>query len=191
MPEGDYVEEEKHNTSENLESRIKGLLAEKGVEICRKQNIDELSSRGYGVVEDDRLLLSFYEALYLMDKSMLEVEDKKGHKMDFQAILQRYKSLDENAWAEYLAYRDLRSRGYVVREGFGSGVDFRVYERGEYSKDTAKYLILSIQEGKPISLGELTNVMQQCQSLKKDLVLAVMNRRGEVVYYSVSRLTLA
>jgi tRNA-intron endonuclease len=78
----------------------------------------------------------------------------------------------------------------VVREGFGSGVDFRVYERGEYNKDTAKYLILSIQEGKPISLEDLINALKQSQSLKKELVLAVMNRRGEIVYYSVSQLTL-
>jgi len=30
----------------------------------------------------------------------------------------------------------------------------------------------------------------QCQSLKKELVLAVINRRGEIVYYSVSQLSL-
>jgi tRNA-intron endonuclease len=89
-----------------------------------------------------------------------------------------------------LTYRDLRSRGYAIREGFGLGVDFRVYERGEYGKDTAKYLILSIQEGKPISLEDLANALKQCQSLKKELILAAMNRRGETVYYLVSQLNL-
>jgi tRNA-intron endonuclease len=181
----------KENASDASELRIQGLLAEKGVKVSKKQNVDELSSRGYGVPEDNVLLLTFCEALYLMDKGVLEVEDKKGHKASFQELLQRYKCANENAWAEYLAYRDLRSRGYVVREGFGLGIDFRVYERGEYSKDTAKYLILSIQEGKPIALKDLTNALQQCQSLKKELILAVMNRRGEVVYYSVSQLNLA
>lgn len=173
------------------EVRIKGSLAEKGVKVSRKEDVDELSSRGYGTPADNGLLLTFYETLYLMDKNMLEVTDKKAGEIDFQGLLRRFEDVDENAWAEYLAYRDLRSRGYVVREGFGLGVDFRVYERGEYSKDTAKYLILSIQEGKPISLEDLTNALQQCQSLKKELVLAVMNRRGEIVYYSVSQLTLA
>ena len=170
--------------------RIKGLLVEKGVRISKNQNAEEISSRGYGVAENDELLLTFYEALYLLDKGFLEVEDEKGKKVDFQRLLQCYEGADENAWAKYLAYRDLRSRGYVVREGFGLGVDFRVYERGEYSKDTAKYLILSVQEGKPISLEDLTRIMTQCQSLKKELVLTVMNRRGEIVYYSVSQLTL-
>jgi len=181
----------KENVSGNSELRIKGLLAEKGVKISRKADVNELSSRGYGVSENDALSLTFCESLYLAEKGILEVENKDGGKEDFQRLLQCYKDADEEAWVKYLAYRDLRSRGYVVREGFGLGVDFRVYERGEYSKDTAKYLILSIQEGKPFSIQNLTNVLRESQSLKKELVLAVMNRRGEVVYYSVSQLTLA
>lgn len=172
------------------EVKIKGVIVEKGVRISEKDAIKELSSRGYGAEENNNLLLTFYEALYLMDKGMLEVEDEKEGNVDFRNLLQHYESIDENAWAKYLIYRDLRNRGYVVREGFGLGVDFRVYERGEYGKDAAKYLILSVQEGKPIALEDLTNALKNCQSLKKELVLAVMNRRGETVYYSVSQLTL-
>jgi len=172
------------------QTKIKGLLDRKGVTVTEQQSIDELTSKGYGQTENSKLLLSFYEALYLLDRGLLEIEDRKGHNTDFQKLLQSYKSTGENAWAAYLAYRDLRSRGYVVRGGFGSGVDFRVYERGDYSKSTAKYLILSIQEGKPISIKDLTNALTQSLSLKKELVLAVMNGRGETVYYSVSQLNL-
>jgi tRNA-intron endonuclease len=169
---------------------VKGVLTEEGVKISKNQNVEEISSRGYGVTEKDEFLLKFYEALYLLDKGLMEVKDGKGKKADFQSLLQLYESADENAWAKYLTYRDLRSRGYVVREGFGLGVDFRVYDRGDYSRDTAKYLVLSVQEGKPILLEDLTRVMTQSQSLKKELILTVMNRRGEIVYYSVSQLTL-
>jgi len=176
--------------SSRLELRIKGSLTENGVKISKKEYVDELSSRGYGVKENNELLLTFHEALYLLDKGWLEVNDEKGNKVNFQSLLKIHESIDENAWIKYLTYRDLRSRGYAVREGFGLGVDFRVYERGEYGKDTAKYLILSIQEGKPIQIEDLTRIMIQCQSLKKELILAVINRRGEIVYYSVSQLTL-
>ena len=180
----------KEKTAEASELKIKGLLGEDGVRIPKDKSVEEISSRGYGTAKNDTVLLTFYEALYLMDKDMLEVENKKGKRVDFQELLQCYERIDENAWAKYLTYRDLRSRGYAIREGFGLGVDFRVYERGEYGKDTAKYLILSIQEGKPISLEDLANALKQCQSLKKELILAVMNRRGETVYYSVSQLNL-
>jgi tRNA-intron endonuclease len=171
-------------------SELKGVLAGKGVRISEKESADELSSRGYGVAKKKELLLTFYEALYLLDKGMLKVEDEDGGKVDFQRLLQCYEDVDENAWVSYLVYRDLRGRGYVVREGFGSGVDFRVYDRGDYSKDTAKYLIVNIQEGRPISIADLTNALTQSLSLKKELILAVMNRRGEIVYYSISELNL-
>jgi len=172
-----------------LEFRTSGILVEKGVRIADKSSIDALSSRGYGTLENELFTLTFYEALYLVDKGMLEVKDAKGEAADFQSLLHCYEAQNENAWVSYLVYRDLRSRGYVAREGFGAGIDFRMYERGAYGKDTAPYLVLSTQEGKPLGIDELADSLQQCQSQKKELTLAVMNRRGEIVYYSVSQLT--
>src|SRR3972149_4860966 len=179
----------KGNTAGGSEIKTSGTLVEKGVRITEKSNIDALSSRGYGTAENDLFTLAFYEALYLLDKQLLEVKGKKGEEVDFQGLLRCYERLDENAWVHYLIYRDLRSRGYVVREGFGAAIDFRIYERGAYGKDTASYLILSTQEGKPLPIEDLTGALQQCQSQKKEMLLAVMNRRGEIVYYSVSQLT--
>jgi tRNA-intron endonuclease len=171
------------------EIRAKGLLTEKGVEIPERSSIDALSSRGYGTILNETFTLSLYEALYLLDKEQLEVLDKNKKSAKFETLLEHYQEKDENAWVNYLVYRDLRTRGYVVREGFGVETNFRIYERGAYGKDTAQYLVLSIQEGKPLPIQDLKNAVQQCQSQKKELTIAVMNRRGETVYYSVSPLT--
>lgn len=171
------------------EFRTSGILGEKGVGVADKSSIDALTSRGYGTLENETFTLAFHEALYLADKGMLEVKDEKGDTVDFQGLLKCYEAVNENAWVSYLVYRDVKSRGYVAREGFGGGIDFRVYERGGYGKDTAPYLLLSTQEGKPLGIDQLADALQQCQSQKKELVLAVMNRRGEIVYYSVSPLT--
>ncbi len=172
-----------------VEFHTAGQLTNKGVTITEQSSIDALSCRGYGTTEDQILTLTFFEALYLQDKGMLEVKGKSNETVDFQKILHSYEAVNENAWVNYLVYRDLRSRGYVVREGFGAGTEFRVYERGAYGKDSASYMVLGTQEGKPLAIDMLASVMQQCQSQKKELVLAVMNRRGEIVYYSVSQLT--
>ncbi|MEM2092971.1 MAG: tRNA-intron lyase [Candidatus Bathyarchaeia archaeon] len=167
-----------------------GVLVDNGVRIKSGPSADELSSRGYGIKDDGGLLLKFYEALYLLDKGLLRVRDEEGKDVTFDHLLHFAGETDENIWTKYMVYRDLRSRGYVVRGGFGLSVDFRVYERGEYGKDTAKYLILTLQEGKNINLAKLTHVLKQCQNLKKELILAVMSRRGEIVYYSVSQLNI-
>ncbi len=179
----------KENPSGGPEPKAEGLIVENGVKVAEQSSIDALTQRGYGTKEKETFTLTFYEALYLQDKQMLTVKDKKGNNIDFQTLLQGYQKLDENAWAHYLVYRDLRSRGYVAREGFGKAIDFRIYERGSYGKDSAASLILSTQEGKPLPMEDLTEALKQSQSLKKDLILGVMNRRGEIVYYSVSPLT--
>ena len=173
--------------------KIETFLHEKTILVSstEKEAIESLSSRGYGISENENLTLSFYEALFLLNRGIIEVKEEKTKKQfSFETLLQRYQTLEENAWVKYLIYRDLRSRGYVAREGFGLGIDFRVYERGEYGKAAATYLIFGIQEGQPVSVEELARALKHVQSLKKKLVLAVLNRRGEVVYYSLSKLTL-
>ena len=171
------------------EFRTNGTLSKKGVVVAEQSSIDALTTRGYGTLEDKVFTLTFFESLYLVDKGMLEVKDENYKVADFQTLLHCYEAQSDNAWVSYMVFRDLRSRGYVAREGFGAGIDFRMYERGTYGKDTAPYLVLSMQEGKPLGIDELTSALQQCQSQKKELTLAVMNRRGEIVYYSVSQLT--
>src|SRR3989304_7946548 len=175
---------DKANSASGSELKASGVLVEKGARITEKSSVDALSQRGYGTAENDVFTLSFYEALYLLDKEMLEVKDETGEAVDFQSLLHCYEGVDENAWVNYLVYRDLRSRGYVVREGFGAGIQVRVYERGAYGKDQASYLILVTQEGKPLPVDGLVSALQKCQSQKKELILAVMNRRGEIVHYS-------
>ncbi len=172
-----------------VEFRTNGVLTEKGVTISEQSNIDALSSRGYGTLENKVFTLTYYESLYLLDKGMLEIKDPNGKAKDFQTLLHSYEAKNDNAWVNYLVYRDLRSRGYVVREGFGGGIDFRIYERGTYGKDTAPYLIMITQEGKPLPVNDLADALSKCKSQKKELILAVMNRRGEVVHYSVSPLS--
>ena len=173
------------------ELKILASMRENDVLVSSPEGVEGLSSRGYGVPENGKLTLTFYEALFLLGKEVIEVEDEKtGEKIGFQDLLKHFQLVDENAWVRYLIYRDLRSRGYVAREGFGLGIDFRVYERGEYGKETAKYLIFGVQEGQPVTLEELARTLRYVQSLKKNLVLAVINRRGEIVYYSLSQLTL-
>ena len=60
-----------------VEFRTSGVLAEKGVIVSEQSNIDALSSRGYGTLENKVFTLTFFEALYLLDKGMLEVKRRK------------------------------------------------------------------------------------------------------------------
>ncbi|MBS7643287.1 tRNA-intron lyase [Candidatus Bathyarchaeota archaeon] len=171
--------------------QIEAIYVEGKLIVSSSEAVSSLEQRGYGTKEEKTgLILSPTEALYLLGDKKLRVVDKdSGIEQDFPTLLGKIRTIDPEIWIRYLIYRDLRDRGYVVREGFGLGVDFRVYERGQYGEEAAKYIVFGISEGTPIPVGKIVELLRYVQSLKRELVLAVIDRRGEIVYYSVSQLT--
>jgi tRNA-intron endonuclease len=77
-----------------------------------------------------------------------------------------------------------------VKEGLGWGVDFRVYERGKYHTKAAKYIVFALCEGDPIQATKLRVILRSVHSVKKKMIVAVLDRRSEIVYYALSQLNL-
>ena len=157
-----------------------------------QDNVKILQEAGYGNLYNDNLplVLSNPEALYLLSEEKISIiNSDDGRQLSFTELAKTLHLIDKETWTKYLIYRDLRSRGYVVRDGFGFGIDFRVYERGEYDKKVAKFVVWGIHEGMLISLHSLMGTLHAVQNMKKELILAVIDRRGEIVYYLLSQLT--
>ncbi len=93
------------------------------------KDFEELVEKGYGKEADDRLDIAFVEALYLLEKSKINV--KKGRtRFDFKKLLGFGLKKDTRLHEKFIVYRDFRERGLVVKTGFKFGCDFRVYKRG-------------------------------------------------------------
>jgi len=147
---------------------------------------DELRTKGFGEKEDAEYVLKAYEALYLMNTKRLVLKGRK--EMTFDSLFDMLVKYDRNIMTKFLVYRDLRSRGYVAKEGFGFGNDFRVYERGEYEKKPAKYVIFGINEGTNVTARSFLQAIEQIEKMGKEAVVAVIERRGEVIYYKASKM---
>jgi len=174
-------------TSEEEEKiTIKGILEGNKVNVTSPEEVEWLKKRGYGE-GDSRIVLMPYEALYLSYIGRLVVMDRRGKKLDFKELFTRLKGKERNLWLQFLITRDLRSRGYVVKDGFGLGVDFNVYDRGEYPEKPSKFLVFGLSEGSPIRAGTLIDLLRRTQANRKVLILATIDRRSEVVYYEISR----
>ena len=145
---------------------------------------DELRTKGFGEKEDAEYILKPYEALYLFHTKRLKLKNKP--ETDFNSLFELLLKHNRNIMSEFLVYRDLRSRGYVAKEGFGFGNDFRVYERGEYEKKPAKYVVFGIKEGTNTTAKEFASIVGQIQKMGKEAVVAVIERRGEVIYYKAA-----
>ena len=151
---------------------------------------DQLRSKGFGENEDSEYILSYCEALYLAFTNRLVIKTNDETSVGFEQLIERMLRHDPNVLTRFLVYRDLRSRGYVVKDGFGFGIDFRVYERGEYQKKAAKYLVYALNEGINLKIESLYDLIDQIAKMGKNSVLAVIERRGEVIYYKVSKFPL-
>ena len=151
---------------------------------------DQLRSKGFGENQNSEFILSYCEALFLSFTNRLVIKNNEDDTIGFEQLIKKMLKHDPGILTRFLVYRDLRSRGYVVKDGFGFGIDFRVYERGEYQKKPSKYLVYALNEGINMKIEELYDLIDQTARMGKNSVLAVIERRGEVIYYKASKFLL-
>ena len=162
------------------------FIDEKTIVINPKmQNI--LNERGFGESEKDTLILNSFETLYLLYNNKLELK-KINKNIVFDELIQKYIQKNDDILTRFLLYRDLRTKGYVVKDGFGFGSDFRVYERGHFGEKGAKFLIFGLNEGQQEKMGILQKKIDEITQMGKEPIIAVIERRGEVIYYKINKM---
>jgi tRNA-intron endonuclease, archaea type len=184
-PSSPYVDDDFQNI-------IEAVLAGRGLKILVAETRfqDQLRNKGFGAKEDSEYILEPYEALYLIHTKRLVLKSKKDD-LDFDSLTELILKYDKDILTRFLIYRDLRSRGYIAKEGFGFGVDFRVYERGEFEKKPSKYIVFGMNEGVNIKANNFSSAIEQIRKMGKDAVIAVIERRGGIIYYKVSKTMFA
>ena len=166
---------------------IDGMIDQNGVIVVESvKQQDQLRSKGYGEKIKDMYILESYEALFLLYYNRLVLKKQKSI-LDFSTFLQTLLEIDLSIFTKFLIFRDLRTRGYIPKEGFGFGNDFRVYERGQYSRKAAKYVIFGINEGLSVKANILFENIRSIEKMGKEAIIAVIERRGEIIYYKVNQ----
>jgi len=155
--------------------------------ISNKNMIRDLDQKGFGEIENGKLLLKSFETLYLLyTKKLLLKKNKK--QIDFDNFMSLCQKNNPEILTKFLIFRDLKNRGYVVKDGFGFGSDFRVYERGHFGEKGAKFLIFGLNEGHQEKMGILQKKIDEITQMGKEPIIAVIERRGEVIYYKINKM---
>ena len=180
--------------------QVEGSIEKDKVIISDPKGIQEFYENSYiGTIEkiekntngQELLIIDAVEVLLLCERNRIlvwEDNDKNKNLYDFEGLLTYFTQYDEKLWQKYIIYMDLRKRGYIVRTGYGDGLDFRVYKRGaDFEKDSAKFLIFPVFEGNPIELRDLDKMSRVAMSSRKDLIVATVDRLSKPIYYSVKK----
>ena len=166
---------------------VNGEMISEQTCISDKNMIHELELKGYGEIENEKLFLKQFETLFLLYSKKLILKKAKKQ-IDFDTFMNICQKTDSDILTKFLIYRDLRNRGYVVKDGFGFGSDFRVYERGHFGEKGAKFLIFGLNEGQQEKMGNLQKKIEDITQMGKEPIIAVIERRGEVIYYKINRM---
>lgn len=179
-------------------AQFEGILQKDKLIISDLDGINEIYFNSYiGTLEknDDNkeiLVLDPVEVLLLCERKRIlvysDIVRTEENLYEFEDLLEYFSQFDDRLWQKYIIYMDLRKRGYIVRAGYGEGIDFRVYKRGaDFEKDSAKFLIYPVFEGYPIDLRDLDKMSRVAMSSRKDLVVATVDRLSKPIYYSVNK----
>ena len=162
-----------------MNSELSGNLV-----IIREGNIAKIHEKSYyGNMTEDGLQLSIIEALYLMEKGKLEVKLDSGD-LSIESLFKIIRK--QGSFTNYIVYRDLRNRGYIVKTGFKYGSEFRLYERGKSPGDGhSNYLVKVANENSEFLMSDLSSYVRVAHGVNKKLLFAVVDDENDITYYNV------
>ena len=171
---------------------INAVYSEGRIIVPAQNEADSLYQDGYGIrTTYGSITLEPCEALYLVEKERIIVIIEKDRRViSFQQLLDNELERDVTIWIRYIVYRNIRGRGFVTKSSNSNGASFLVYERGSYLKKPPNYEVYTVYEGMLETIGHLEEILRKVENSGRFLKLAVVDRRGEVIYYGLDRLDL-
>jgi len=143
-------------------------------------------SRFGTILAGGKVQLSLLEAVYLEEREKLIINDGRGRKLNHEQLIIAGKKIEKAFWIKYCVFKDLRSRGYIVKTALKFGADFRVYDRGvKPGEDHARWIVYPVHEGGHLTWYEFAAKNRVAHSTKKRLLIAIVDEEGDVTYYEI------
>ncbi len=164
-----------------------GALVQNKVIVSSKPIAAKLhGKRAYGTMVDGALHLSLLEAYYLAAIEKIIVT-KSGTELSLDELREAAQE-DPEFSIKYPVYKDLRDRTYIVKTGFKYGCHFRVYRKS--IEDHAEYLLHVMVHNGAITSDDIIKHVRLAHSVKKTMILALLDEENDINYYAVERKTI-
>jgi tRNA-intron endonuclease len=139
-----------------------------------------------GEKKESKIEYSPIEALYLTSEKKMAILSG-GKMLKEEALIKKLKKLDKKIETKLIAYKNLRSRGYILKTALKYGADFRVYEKGiKPGEDHARWVLFVVKENDSLSWHDFAAKNRIAHSTKKNLLIAIVDEEDDVSYYEVS-----
>ena len=182
------VEQDRDEEKNKRRPRIKAVFSNERIVTENSNEARELYNQSVfgSILENGQVQLSLHEALYLLEKNRLELIDYRKKEITFQDYFKKANKIEPNFWVRYAVFKDMRTRGYIVKTALKFGADFRIYDRGvKPGEDHARWVVYPVHEGTTLTWYEFAAKNRVAHSTKKRLMLAVVDDESDVTYWEV------
>jgi tRNA-intron endonuclease len=140
-----------------------------------------------GEPKSRKFIYSLVEALYLIEKKLMDVYDGRKKLLDEDSFIKKARKSEKKFMIKYITFKDMRNRGYIVKTALKFGADFRIYDRGvKPGQDHAKWVLYVVHEGENFTWQEFSAKNRVAHSTRKNLLIAIVDDEEDVTYYTIS-----
>ena len=189
----DEYEVDEKPSSKDANLLASGYIRDTKIVLIQGQWRDLYDNNFFGQPESDTLVLDPEEAVLLVERGRIKIffDSNLEKEISIDHYVNLVSEILPDFWRKYIVYKDLRSRGYVVRAGYGELAPYRRYPRGARpNKAQSDTFIFPFAEGSHLDLTQLDTIVKQAQSNRKVLILGMVDRSGDVTYYKASEFTI-
>ena len=140
----------------------------------------------YGKPFGPGLQLSIIEALYLVDKKIIQLMSPKSISLTRAQVVKKYQKIYPDLLRRLAVYKDLKQQGLIVKTGFKFGAHFRAYTR-QPDKTHAEYLVHVVLASYEQRWAEISRAIRLAHSVNKEILFAQVNKKS-VEYIKLGRL---
>ena len=140
----------------------------------------------FGEKVNDRIEYTWIEAIYLLMKKQISLQEKyKSVSLD--KAIAKSKKYDKRIETKLTLFQNLRQKGYVVKTALKFGADFRVYKKGaKPGEDHALWLAYAVRESEPHTWHDFAAKNRVAHSTKKKLLIGIVDEESDITYYEIS-----
>jgi len=172
-------------TRKQITTKIKAVFNGENVSSNKKEAMSLHSQSRFGEKKSGKIIYSIFEALYLLEKGKFEITYKKK-KLNFDKLMQEAREKDKNIKTKYVVFKNMRSRGFIIKTALKFGADFRVYDRGvKPGQDHARWILYPVSENSNLTWHDFSAKNRVAHSTKKNLLIGIVDEEEDVTYYEV------
>jgi len=147
--------------------------------------VHELAERCFGTKIGNSILLSAIEARYLLEKKKISLE-KSEARVSKKRSASFPKTSDKQFENLYAVYKDLRSKGYIIRTGPDQFL--RVYEKGtRVGEGHSAWIVQPIDKKWKADISDISRAVNVAHSVRKKMIFALVEGK-RVSYYKLERM---